>query len=196
MRAYSADIMGEDIGDVVTPVYGAPPLLNELVERNEFPAVLTFWNYQAPLKAKGYNQIVDIATILESLNVAPGMPIIGWVFRDSWAADNKRIVPGFLEASREAKRIMSTSDEEWQRLAPKIKVTDKSILPALRDGFREGIPREFTPDHIAAAERLFSLLGRIGGAKLVGESTRLAPGVFWAQSLDSPPDEGPPGHDQ
>ncbi len=183
MRAYAADKLSEDMAEFVEPVYGAPPLLNKLVEKNEFPAVLTFWHYQARLKAKGYDTIVTIRDVLKDLDVPEGVPVIGWVFSESWAENNKQAINGFLEASRQAKQILVQSDDEWQRLAPMTRAENMDTLIALREGFREGIPLTFTPEHIAGAERLFALLGKVGGPKLVGKNSSLAPGVFWEDAL-------------
>ena len=183
MRSYAADRLSEDMAEFVEPVYGAPPLLNKLIENNEFPAVLTFWHYQARLKAKGYNTIVTIRDVLKDLDVPEGVPVIGWVFSQSWAENNKQAIKGFLEASRQAKQILARSDDEWQRLAPMTRAEDADTLIALREGFREGIPLEFTQDHIAGAERLYALLGKVGGTKLVGRNSSLASGVFWEDAL-------------
>ncbi len=185
MRLYAAHTLSEDMAEFVEPVYGAPPLLNKLIESDEFPAVLTFWHYQARLKARGYDTIVTIGDVLKNLGVPAGVPVIGWVFSENWAENNQKAINGFLEASHEAKRILIESDQEWERLAPMTRAEDRDTLIALREGFREGIPVEFTREHIAGAERLFTLLGSIGGTKLVGRNTSLAPGVFWEDSLSS-----------
>ena len=49
-RAYSNKKLGKDPIEFLKPNYAAPPLLNELVVRNEIDAVLNYWHYNARLK--------------------------------------------------------------------------------------------------------------------------------------------------
>jgi len=184
LRAYSRKTMNDDLLNFVKPVYGAPPLLSRLVEKGEFPAVLTFWHYQARLKAKGLKKIIAISDVLEQLGIAPGVPIVGWVFSEKWAQENEKALQGFLRASTAAKKILAESDEEWLRLESLIKPGDDATLVALRDGYREGIPRSFGIKEVAASQNLYHILSEIGGSKLVGDSKELSPGTFWTGAIE------------
>jgi len=184
LRAYSKQITNDDLLGLVEPVYGAPPLLNRLVEKGEFPAVLTFWHYQARLKAKGLKKIIDISDVLEQLGIAPGVPIVGWVFSEKWARANEDALRGFLRASAAAKKILAESDDEWLGLESLIKPGDNATLAALRDGYREGIPRHFGIEEVTASKNLYHILSEIGGSKLVGDSKELSPGTFWAGAIE------------
>lgn len=179
LRAYSRQTLGEDLAKSVEPVYGAPPLLNELVLKGELPAALTFWHYQARLEAAGMEELVTIAEMLPALGVDKRMPVIGWVFSEEWAKNNRDAVQGFLAASREAKEILATSDEEWERLRTMIQPKDEATLVALRNAYREGIPSGFGEKDIAAARKAFAILAELGGTELVGRSRKLAAGTFW-----------------
>jgi len=184
LRAYSLNTRGKDLADIAEPTYGAPPLLNKLIEKNEFPAVLTFWHYQARLKSKGLKQIIAIDDVLRELGVTTEVPIVGWVFREDWAMENRSTIDGFLRASLAAKKVLANSDEEWVRLESIIKPGDEETLIALREGYRAGIPGTFGEAEIHSAESLYSLLGKLGGRDLVGDSTTLAPGTFWTGSIN------------
>ncbi len=184
LRAYGKETMNDDLLDFVEPVYGAPPLLNRLVEKGEFPAVLTFWHYQARLKAKGLKKVIDISDVLEQLGIAPDVPIVGWVFSEKWAQENEDALQGFLRASAAAKKILADSDEEWLRLESLIKPGDDATLMALRDGYREGIPRHFGMAEVTASKNLYNILSEIGGSKLVGDSKELSPGTFWTGAIE------------
>jgi NitT/TauT family transport system substrate-binding protein len=108
------------------------------------------------------------------------VPLLGYVFSANWAAEHKADVLGLIEASRHAKKILSESDEEWQRLRPMMKVPDDATFAALRDEFRAGIPQVWGDAERADAAALFAIMAKIGGKELVGKSATLQPGTFWA----------------
>jgi NitT/TauT family transport system substrate-binding protein len=184
LRAYARKTLGEDLAQIVEPVYGAPPLLNELMLKGEIPAVLTFWNFEARLKAKGMRQLIAIPDVLKSLGTDKEVPVVGWVFSDAWAEKNPEAVKGLLRASKAAKTILAGSDEEWQRLKPLLDTGDDATLAAMRDSYRAGIPKASPAEDAEAARAVFSVLAELGGAELVGDKPELAPGTFWNGSLD------------
>ena len=172
---------GLDLAAAVEPVFGAPPLLNELMQRGDLPAVLNFWHYNARLKGAGMKEFLPAAELLPALGVDRPIPLLGWVFNRSWANENRDAVAGFLRASYSAKHLLLESDEEWKRLEPKMKVSDAATAAALRDAYRLGIPRQFGEADREAAARAFGILAAEGGEKLVGASDSLDPGTFWTE---------------
>jgi NitT/TauT family transport system substrate-binding protein len=179
LRAYGRRILGEDLAKVVQPSFGGPPLLNELMLRGDLPAVLNYWQYGAQLRAAGMRELIGMPEVLRALGVAEPVPLLGWVFDESWASAHRATLTAFLRAAYAAKQILLTSDAEWERIRPLVGTSDTSVLYALRDAFREGVPRRFGPPEIDAAGRVFDILAREGGEELVGSSPRLSPGTFW-----------------
>ena len=49
----------------------------------------------------------------------------------------------------------------------------------LRRRYREGIPERSVTENEADAKVLYQFLRELGGEKLVGPATELAPGTFW-----------------
>ena len=172
---------GLDLSTAVEPTFGAPPLLNELMQRGDLPAVLNFWHYNARLKAAGMQELLTTAEILPELGVARPIPLLGWVFNRAWANEHQDALDGFLRASYSAKHLLLESDEEWKRLEPKMKVSGAATAAALRDAYRLGIPRRFAEADREAAARAFAILAAEGGEKLVGASDTLDPGTFWTE---------------
>ena len=86
---------GLDLAAAVEPTFGAPPLLNELMQRGDLPAVLNFWHYNARLKAAGMKELLPAVEILPALGVERPIPLLGWVFNRSWANENRDAVAGF-----------------------------------------------------------------------------------------------------
>ncbi len=179
LQAWWRKQYGAPLRDEVEPSFAAPPLLNQLMLKGDLAAVLNFWHYGARLKAAGMRSLVSIEDLIRDLGVDAQVPLVGWVFDETWAADHRDSLRGFLKASMEAKRILDESDGEWTRLRPLTKAEDDATLAALREGYRAGIPRQFGDAERAAASRIFTILAQEGGERLVGKSPRLSEGTFW-----------------
>ncbi len=180
LRAFAKKKIGVDLKDVVEPTFAAPPLLNIIMLKGEIPAVLNFWHYTARLKAAGMTELISVNELLPALGVEGQPPLIGWVFSEKWAASNTDTTKGFLRSLRAAKKILASSDSEWERIRPLTKAGSEETFVALRDSYRAGIPKSFGDGDIVAAEQLFSTLAKYGGRDLVGDSASLAPGTFWS----------------
>ncbi len=177
LRAYHQRLTGVDLVDTLEPVYGAPPLINQLMLRGELPAALNFWHYAARLEAAGMRRLVGVGDMLGDLGYAAPLPLLGWVFRESWARANPEAVDGFLRASHDAKRLLRESDAEWERIRPLTLAESDAVFEGLKAAYREGIPGGYTVDGEPA--RIFGILAETGGERLTGGAERLDPGVFW-----------------
>jgi len=180
LRAYSMETRGEDIAEVVRPIYAAPPLLNEKFRQGELDAVLNYWNYTARLRAAGHDEVIGVQDLLPALGVPGRLPLIGYVFGEAWAEDNRAAIEGFVAASREASRMMAESDAEWERLRPLTGAKNDATLMALRDAYREGIIEEYGPAQAEAIRKAYRILAELGGRALVGGEEELAPGTLWS----------------
>jgi NitT/TauT family transport system substrate-binding protein len=168
-----------NLRDILTPVYAAPPLLNQQLKQGRIDAVLNFWPYVARLEALGMHQLMGIQQITRDLGINSDVPFVGYVFDEHWAADNRKTIMGFVHATSKAKQIMRDSDQEWELLRPLMKVPDEATFRALRDGFRAGIPSQWREKEHKDAKRLFEILFRLGDRQLVGKTTQLNAGTFW-----------------
>lgn len=179
LRTYARRRLGWDPADRVEAVFGAPPLLNALMLRNEVPAVLNFWHYNARLSAAGMVEVLPVDGMLRELGVETRPPLLGWVFSEAWADAHGKAIAGFLDASRAAKRMLAESDAEWDRLRPLTKSEDDAVFQALRRAYRHGIPERFGAPEIAAAEAMYAIMAAVGGDEVTGGAGSLAAGTFW-----------------
>lgn len=179
LRAVASNRDGFDLKAKTEQVYGAPPLLAEKAKQGELDAVLNFWHYCARLEAKGFRRLIDIQEAAGELGAKGNISSIGYIFPEKWAKENDKAIKAFLSASRKAKQILATSDEEWERIRPLTKAADDKTLIALRDRYRAGIPNRSAAAEEADAKTLFKVLEKLGGKKLVGSGKELAPGTFW-----------------
>ena len=178
LRALARKKLGVDLAAVAEPVFGAPPLLAEEFARGRVDAVLTYWHYSARLEAAGAEPLLGVAEIIRRLGIAAEVPMLGYAFRESWAARHAEALSGFVAASREAKRILRESSDEWARLSPQIGTADPAILSALRAGYSAGIPERWGEAERRASADLHAILVEIGGEALMGRSQSLE-GTFW-----------------
>jgi len=170
---------GLDLRTQATLVYGAPPLLSEKAVQRENDATLTFWNFCAELEGKGFRRGIEMEAIEKKLGAAGPVAMVGYAFDAGWAAKNKAAVGRFLDVAAKAKDILANSETEWQRLAPRIGVTDKAGLEIYRQRYSEGIPRRSIKDEQHDATALYRVLADIGGAELVGPARELDKGTYY-----------------
>ncbi len=180
LRAYATKKFSMDLAAATRPVFAAPPLLNELALSGQVNAALNVWHYDARLEANGMRPLIKLPEILSGLGVDKPIPLVGWVFREDWAAQNPQVMERFMAASMEAKSIMAKSDAEWERLKPLMRAEDNATFLALRAGYRNGIPHCAEVDYEANVATVFKLLAETGGEKLVGKSKTLSEGTFWS----------------
>lgn len=159
-------------------VYGTPPLLAEKALQGELDAVLNFWNFCARLEARGFHRLISTSDATKALGATGAVSAIGYIFHEKWANAHPGAIEGFIKASNDAKALLDRSDEDWQRLSPVVKAEGRE-LEILRDRYREGIPARSVEEEEADAEKLYAVLAKLGGPRLVGPATVLAPGTFW-----------------
>ncbi len=180
-RAYSLSKSGFDLQEVTKPVFAASPLLNQLMLRGDFDAVLNFWHYSAKLEAEGMIPLISVDQMLDDLSINNSIPLLVWVFRQDWADKNPDVLNGFLNASFEAKEILMNSDSEWERIEPLIKINDSQTLNILRKTYLSGVPTEFGDAEVEAASMIFRLLANLAGNKLVGDNPEFNRGTFYTK---------------
>jgi NitT/TauT family transport system substrate-binding protein len=158
--------------------FGAPPLLNQEMLAGHLDAVLTYWNFAAPLESAGLSPVLTVNDALRQLGFKTPIPLVGYVVSQRWARQNPRALAGFVSATREAESILATSDAEWNWLGPKTGARSPAELKALRDAFRAGIPAHWGKNEQREADALYALFAKVGGQALVGSSPTLQPGTF------------------
>jgi NitT/TauT family transport system substrate-binding protein len=178
LQALAAKRHGMDLAAEVEPVFGAPPLLNEKVQDGELDAVLNYWHFAARLDAKGFRQLVGIEEAIAELGATSVPPQLGFVFFQAFVDQNPELVAAFADASRAAKELLQ-SDAEWERIRPLTKAEDDATFEALKRRYRAGIIEHWGAAEQADAAKVYAMLAGLGGEKLVGGATELAPGTFW-----------------
>jgi NitT/TauT family transport system substrate-binding protein len=165
----------------LTMIYGAAPLLAATMLNGEADATVTYWNFAAVLEGKGFRRLTSVQDLVRSLGAKGPVAMLGYVFDESWGRKNRDLLARFIDVTRKAKEILSTSDSEWERIASLTGAPDAATLRSYRDRYREGIPRRSVEDEEADARMLYRVLADIGGRDIVGPADQLDPGTFYHQ---------------
>lgn len=181
LQAYYKGLTGETLADKVEARFGAPPLINELLTEGHVDASLNFWHFNARAKASGAKELISVKDMMSGMGITNAPPLLAWVFRDETAAQKRKEIRAFLDASFAAKKLLLEDDALWETLRGKMRATDNDALfTTLRDDYRAGILHEFNDETIAAAAASFAIMAEVGGARLVGDSSEMDPGTFWS----------------
>jgi len=183
-RALSLQQGHPDLADRVEPVFGAPPLLNEQLLQRRLDCVINYWPYVARLEAAGMRSLLSARDAARQLGITTDVPMVGYVFSERWAKENRAAIQGFTRAVARARSLLAESDAEWDRLRPQMQAKDDKTFLALREGFRAGIPGHWSEAERSDAVRLYAVLARLGGKALVGNAEELAAGTFWSGTSD------------
>jgi len=159
---------GIDLRKQAVIVYGAPPLLSQKALQGETDATLTYWNFCAELENRGFSRAIAMENVIRGLGAKGPVAIVGYAFDGNWASRNTSTVERFLAAVHQAKEVLAGSETEWQRLAPKLRLSDASAVAIHRQRYSEGVLRRPLTEEEADARALYLVLADIGGTQLVG----------------------------
>jgi NitT/TauT family transport system substrate-binding protein len=180
LRAYSRNALGKDIGDMSDPVYGAAPLLTEELRNGRIDAVLNFWTYAARLAGAGYRELIGMDDVLKALGIDPVPSLVGFIWREQTEEKKGPAIAAFLDAVTKANAILAQSDSAWERIRDLVKPEDDAELAAIKEFYREGIPRPWTSADTQAAQQLTHVLQDAGAGEFIGGDTQFDPKLFHA----------------
>jgi NitT/TauT family transport system substrate-binding protein len=185
LRAYAQKTAGFDPAQAATPVFAAPPLLNETLRRGEIPAALNFWQYNARLDGGKFVELIKVEDMLPAVGLPADMPLLGWVFSERWAKANPAVLAAYLAAAAEARTLLADSPAEWQAIRKMTGGADDATLEKLRAAYRRGIiaKEQATPaDLMREAQHMIGLLMELGDRDEAPPGGTVPPGTFFAGS--------------
>jgi len=170
---------GLELAGSLETVYGAPPLLNQQMAGGRVDALLTYWQYAAPLQAQGYRQLLSGEEIIRQLGIAENVPHMGYVFKAGWAKQNQAALQRFLELSKTARDRLCDSDAAWQKVVGLTDTHDPAAQTQLRGRYCEGRVESWNAAKRQAAEDVYQWLRKVGDSKLTGKAEHISDGTFW-----------------
>ncbi|SFR00033.1 ABC transporter substrate-binding protein [Poseidonocella sedimentorum] len=177
LRAFAEQEYGMDLAASTEQVFGAPPLIFKSGVSGETDGAINFWHFLAKMKAAGMRELISVEEATVALGLDPETPLLGYVLKESWLAENPGMAEALYGASRDAKELLASSDEAWEAIRPIMNAGNDAQFETLRTDFRAGIPQPGGVDEAGAAA-LLELMADLGGAALVGEATTLPEGLF------------------
>ncbi|QTP60182.1 ABC transporter substrate-binding protein [Billgrantia antri] len=140
--------------------YAAPPLLSEALRRGRIDALVTYWHFAARLEASGEaRRLMPMAGLLDALALERDLPVLGYVFQESWVRANRALLDRFAAALTETKRSLAESESHWDELRPLMRVESDAEFEAFRRGFLDGVPAPLDERRIADLQALLQLAG-------------------------------------
>jgi NitT/TauT family transport system substrate-binding protein len=182
LRAWSKQQGIGDIADFAEPVFAAPPLLAEQMRNGSLDAVLIYWHFAAKLEAAGFRKLYGVDDVMRGLGISEPPPLIGFLFRKPVSDEQEAKYAAFIQSLSAASEILLKSDEEWQRIRPKMAVKSDEEFAYLRKRFRQGRLPDGAPNLSGNARLLFETMSQTGGEKVVGKGVQFDPQVFYGQS--------------
>ena len=178
LQAYAKD-SDTDLDSDATILYGAPPLLAQQSLEGKDDATLNFWNFCAALEAKGFRRLIGIEDVEKALGASGRVAMVGYVFDETYAANHADLLRRFFKMTAAAQDILAHSPDDWKKIGEKIGVTDPATLEIYRKRYLEGAAHRPVAAEEADARKLYLVLAKIGGAKLVGPAAELDSGTFY-----------------
>ncbi|WP_324734715.1 ABC transporter substrate-binding protein [Pseudomonas paeninsulae] len=151
---------GIDLAREAEVQFAAPPLLSQALRRGQVDALVTYWHFAARLRAEGGSRTAfALADLLQALDLNPDLPVLGYVFPQTWAAQHRVLLDQFERALRQGKTELADTPAYWDAIRPLMRAEDDAVFAALRAGFVEGTPEPLNAERIADLRRLLTLTG-------------------------------------
>ncbi|MCJ2131139.1 ABC transporter substrate-binding protein [Methylobacterium sp. E-045] len=179
LKAQAKDAAGIDLESQAQVAYGAPPLLALKLEQGELDAALLYWTYCARLEPKGFTRLIGSDDIMRAFGATGSIALIGYLFEGATVSDKAEAIAGFARASRTAKEMLANDPTTWDVVRPLMSAEDEPTFEALKRDFLAGIPRRPLATERTDGERLFGVLARLGGERLVGAGKTLPAGLYF-----------------
>ena len=177
LQAYAEQEYGMSLAEGTEQVFGAPPLIFKSALSGETDAAINFWHFLAKMKAGGMRELISVADASKALGLNPDIPLLGYVMKESFIAENPGIAKALYNASRASKDLLAADDSAWEPLRDRMNVKSDAQYETLRTDFRAGIPNAEAVD-VESAAKFLALMAVLGGEKLVGSATTLPDGLF------------------
>lgn len=177
LRAYAQQEHDIDLSAQTEQVFGAPPLIFKAGLSGEMDGAINFWHFLAKMKAGGMRELISVEEAGRALGLDTDTPLLGYYLKQSLLEEHPGLAQSFYEASRDAKDLLSSSEEAWEAIRPDMNASNDTEFDQLKSDWLAGIPAR-GPVDIEGANSMLALMYELGGAELVGGATVIPGGLF------------------
>jgi ABC-type nitrate/sulfonate/bicarbonate transport system substrate-binding protein len=178
LRAASKKAYGYDIEQETTLVQGTPPLLNQLLAKDQVDVMLQFSSLAlGPLKSGDQRFITDVPGVMRAAGFNPNSFNSNWNVAGKWNTAHPGALRKLSRMIDEAYVKLKTDDALWPSIAAKIGFTDPAVVVAYRDLARRVDNPPYTRALIGATQSLVDAIVAISGSGPVG-FTQVDPAAF------------------
>ncbi len=178
-KAYYEKKYNRNFQDDVVAVYASPSILYLKMLDNSLDATINFWHFNSKLESKGVKPLISIEEVFNYLGVKEQIPFIGWTFSKQFAQKNSNLINSFINASLEAKEILLSSNEEWNRVKPLMNVKNDEVFESLKEGYKKGVIKDFSEKNIEDIKKVYKLLAKQSEFKYIDKNITLNEDIFW-----------------
>lgn len=172
----AAEHQGFDLSKESTASFAAPPLLSEAVKRGQLEAAMTYWHYGARLESAGLRPLLSLNDIQKGLGMKSRIPMLGYVFKETFAVKHPQLIANFSQAIKETKASLSNSPGTWTALKPLMKLKSDNEFQYLREGYLDGTPEPISAQHLEDAKQFYELIRK---ASKEYANSQFDPDSFW-----------------
>ncbi|MFS1702059.1 ABC transporter substrate-binding protein [Alteromonas sp. AMM-1] len=183
-RAFALKQYQFDIATQTQVKFAAPPMLNQLVQRGDIDAVLTFWHYAAMLDSTAFTSLVTMQEVLSSFGIHNDIPVLGWLFKREWGDQHSSLVNAFLSRSYAIRQTLNDQDDAWKNISSFTEKYPAAAHNALIKAYREGIPTQWGPATWQDMQTLFSVIKQYDDEQaLTGQLHSIPTSIFWQNNV-------------
>lgn len=150
---------------------GSKSGLTAALEAGEVDAALQFWQLVPGIVDGGdYREVLPMADLVQRLSATDErIPVSTFLTTESYLEAHPEAVRGFRRAYRDAVDRLVADDDLWRELGERMMGgAEPSVVTAVRDGWREMVVRDWSPETVAGMRRLFEHLRDVAGAEALG----------------------------
>jgi ABC-type nitrate/sulfonate/bicarbonate transport system substrate-binding protein len=167
----TAGLKGQDF-DIETdaePVNASPPLITELLSKDEIDAAFQFSDFTiAPLANGTLKKITSVPELMDQAGFDSESFYLTYNLAESWRKQHPDAVPRLIAAMDEAVEMMMTDDSIWPDLAAESGMEDPEMLPLFIEAQRNAFNTTFSRDKLAASQALIDGMIEVVGQEPVG----------------------------
>ncbi len=169
LRVAGKKAEGFDVGRDAEVAEAAPPLLNQLLFRDQLDAAFQFRDFTLEPVADGrLREVTSLPKVMAAAGIDVDSNSLLYAVSDNWRARQPNAVPRLVAAIDEAIEVLGKDDAVWPSLAKRSGVENPDLLPAFVEMQRERFKVTYSRAKLEPIQALVAELIATVGPDAVG----------------------------